>query len=470
MSAKGKKPARTRDQPAQPSAQREKVQRDLQRRNVAADHIEAVMAMMDPGLVPGAVEIPARGSWMRSTTVESSVLKLSAADGSVDAASGAFLAEVRARPDDTIVVRSNAADPEDGMPIDFIGVTQKVTSSTTLAELDSFGLSHGLYNSNTLLGTIAAGGTKNVCSLVSTLGGTRTILVDSSTLTGRLTFTPYTGPIGAMVAGAATIVPVGANASSSASLTVPALCQWLSIEYYYISPADSQKKLVFTGSLIGSAAALAGLSPNTRTVNLSTLGGVEKLRSYRISGQSVLLTYTGNMLNNGGEIAIARVAASWAPDVGKTVYQSLALLPKSRRYVGKVNKGAHSFWIPETVEDFDPKLYGLSYTQAEKPTYKIVAAGALDDPTESIMLQVETIVEFQSDAPSYASVAYAPPWNNFDVALHALANINPCGENPNHVKRIKKWASAGLQSLMKLAIANPELVSALTAAATKAIV
>lgn len=470
MSAKQKKPQRTREQPAAPPAQREKLARDLQKRNVAADHIEAVMAMMDPGLAQSELLIPARGAWMRSSTVESTVLKLAQADGSVDPATGRFFVEARARPDDTLIVRTNAADPEDAIAIDFIAAVQKAQLGTTVQQFDTYGLSHDQYNSNTVLGTIAAGGTKFVCPCTSTLGGNRIIAIDDSTLAARIRYTAYTGPIGALVAAATVDVSVGPGGSSQGTLAVPALCTFLGMEYFYIGNLDSNKKLVISGSFLAApAGAQMGLAPSSRTINLSTLAGVDKLRSFRIAGQSLLLTYTGNMLNNGGEIAIARVAASWAPDVGKSVYESLVLLPKTRRYVGKVAKGAHCFWVPETVEDFDPKLYGLGYNAVERPTYKIVAAGSLDDPTESVMLQLETIVEFQSDAPSYASVSYAPPWNNFDVALYALANINPCGENPGHIKRIKKWTSAALQNLMRLAIANPELVSALTTAATKAI-
>lgn len=470
-SQKGKKKMATRSIPAPPSQQRDKVMRDLVKRDVAGDHIDAVMAMMDPGLLSSAPEIPARSPWMRSCTVESTVLKLSNNDGSVDPVTGRFAIEARARPNDTLITTNTGSDVEDANPILVGLIVNKAVNSAAEADFDIMSAAHNAMLIVRQLGTIAAGGTAYVLPIGSTAGGTKTILITGSTLAHRLTVRPYTGPIGALVAGVAAVLPVAVDAGGPATLTLPALTTFVSFTYNFVGSADAGRKLSAQASLLTpSGGGLSTLTPSSRSYSLTTLTGVNKLRAYRIAGQSLLLTYTGSMINNGGEIAIARVSAAWTPDPGKSVYESLLLLPKSRRYAGKVAKGAHSFWVPESVEDFDPKLYGLNYSELEKPSYKIVAAGTLDDATESIMLQLETIVEFQSDDPSYASVSYAPPWNSFDVAIHALANINPCGENPNHIKRIRKWASKELKNLVKWAIDNPEFVSALTSAAVKAIV
>lgn len=465
------KKGKTRHQPAAPSVQRDKVQRDLLRRNVAEDHIAAIMSMMDPSLATANSQIPARGAWMRSSTVESTVLKLSAADGSINAANGRFDVEARARPDGTLTTRSSATDAEDAETVEFQLLAAKAINSATAASFDGVILAHRALGRPQELGTIAAGGSKQVVTCISTAGGSRTLLISNSTLACRLVVTPFTGPLGALVAGVTHNVPVGIDSGGPVTIVFPAATTYVAFEYSYVAGSDAGRKLSIAGNFAPTAAgALLAITPATLTRSLTTLAGIEKLRAFRIAAQSLLLTYTGSMINNGGEIAIARVPATWSPDPGKTVYESILLLPRSRRYAGKVAKGAHCFWVPETVEDFDPKLYGIGYSLSEKPAYKIVAAGALDDPTESIMLQLETIVEFQTDAPSYASVEYAPPWNSFDVALHALANINPCGENPSHVAKIRKWAGSKLQQLMKWAIENPEFVSALTAAAVKTIV
>jgi hypothetical protein len=460
MSAQSKKPGgnlRKRTLPAPLPSQKEDVEKRARKRHIADNHIENMMSMMDPGaFASGSTSIPARGAWLRSVTTESIVQKLSQADGSVTG-SGQFSVEARARPDGALIIRSNAANDETDDAVTFPLSTESASTADTQFvghEAAAFQGRLGYVSASSQQGTTAAGGTAWVIALTSAGGGATNIVISRASLDCVLFATPFTGPIGAMVAGAVMTLPVTKGGGNAGTLTLPANCQFVGFTYGRVASGDAGKKLVIS-AVMNASAVLRSLAATSRFINLNTLTGIDQLRAYRVAGQSVLLTYTGSQLNNGGEIAIARVSAAWAPQPGQTVYEAILKLPKSRRYSGPVRNGAHCFWVPETVEDFEPKLYGADYGAYDKPTFKIVAAGALDDPTESIMLQLETIVEFSTDAPSYASVDYAPPWDSFDKALLLVASINPCGENSKHIVKIKKFLERKVREAYKYALENP---------------
>lgn len=445
---------------------RDRMAEMLSSKNVSQEHIDAAMSMMDPGeFVTGTTNIPARAPWLRSVTTESLAHKLSKADGSVSL-SGQFTVEARARPDGALILKSSAGVGESVTPITGILTVPKVQvfgGIATETQISQAVLTQNGVVAGAALGTVAAGGTAWVVPLTSTAGGTRSLIFSDTTLITNIKTIPYTGPLNALVATASASSGVPLNGSSNTvTLTLPANCTHVGFTYLYVQNSDVGKKLQLSISMmVGGASAAVGVE--AQEYNLQTLAGINKLRAYRIVGQSLLLTYTGSMLDNGGDIAIARVSSSWTPDVGMSVYDSIMKLPKTRRYSGRVSKGAHCYWCPETVEDFEPKLYGGNYNQIEKPSLKIVAAGTLDDPDESVLLQLETIVEFQSDEPSYASVAYAPPWNSFDIALQLLARSNPCGENPSHLKKIRKFLQKEVKQFIQYGIENPAAIAGVVA-------
>jgi hypothetical protein len=439
---------------------------DLSKASIAQDHIDAVMSMMDPGeFTSGTTRIPARGAWLRNVTTESIVRKLSKADGSVSN-DGSFSLEARARPDGALILRGGAAVAESAAALSGQVIAPNAVSTAAGADnqFSQVVCQQGDVVSGAILGTIAAGGTQWVVPISSTAGGNISFTANNPTIGCRILAKAFTGPIGALVSGGAaqaTNVAPGAL-GLGATLALPANTTHVGFSYDSVAVIDQGKKLQATIALVSSAT-LKALGNEGKVINLTTLAGVKKLRAYRVCGQSLLLTYTGSQINNGGDIAVARVSASWAPDPGTSVYESLLKLPKTRRMAGRVAKGAHCFWVPETVEDFEPKLYGPEFDEVEKPSYKIVAAGSLDDPEESIMLQLETIVEFQSDEPSYASVEYAPHWSSFDIALAILARLNPCDENPSHLARIRKFLAPKIKAAIQYGIDNPAQVASVIA-------
>lgn len=465
MSNKQKKKAnvpKPRDIPAPVPLKKERALAEMAARGIAESHIDAAMSMMDPGeFVSGQTKIPARGAWLRSVTTESIVHKLSTADGSIGA-SGAFSLEARARPDGTLILRGGAALAESGTLVNGVIIepsAQTFGGLNTQVDFKQAILQQDTASAGAILGTVAAGGTAWVVPLTCTAGGVRAFQVANPTISAAFHCTPYTGPIGALVAGTTYTKGCAIGSSAEVSVTFPAATTHVGFRYSFVPNGHEGAKLQAQVGLSGSTVLMA-VTNEAQTINLTTLAGVSKLRAYRVVGQSLLLTYTGSQINNGGDIAIARVSSAWSADPGVSVYDSLLKLPKSRRYTGRVAKGAHCFWAPETVEDFEPKLYGADYDAIQKPSYKMVAAGTLDDNTESILLQLETIVEFQTDEPSYASVAYAPPWDSFDIALHVLARMNPCGENPSHLTRIRKFLSPKIKQAMTYAIENPAAIGA----------
>lgn len=458
---KGAAKPKARHQPGTPSAKMDILSRDLSKAQVSQEHIDAVMSMMDPGAFSsGTTRIPARGAWLRGVTTESIVHKLSTADGSVSG-DGSFSLEARARPDGTLILRTGTALPATTQPVQGLyTVPNAAVSPVSPIQVQQVLLTQGGQSAGARLGTVAAGGTAWVTPFSCAAGGAITTIVNNPTISHKFRIIAYTGPIGALVnAAASNIGTVAASGvSNSTVVAAPALTTFLGVEYYFVSISDEGKKLQATMSI--TLAADSAVGAEARSINLTTLEDIQKLRAYRIVGQSLLLTYTGSQINNGGDIAIARVSSAWVPDPGQSVYDAILKLPKTRRMTGRVARGAHCYWVPETVEDFEPKLYGNGYNSIEKPSYKMVAAGTLDDPSESVLLQLETIVEFQTDAPSYASIEYAPPWSSFDVALLLLANLNPCDENPSHLKNIAKFLKPKVKAMLQYAIDNPGQVAA----------
>lgn len=459
MSDKRKKSIKSRNMPAGPQVKRDRLAEELSLKGIGDKHISAATAMMDPGAFPiGSTKIPSRSPWLRNVTVESTVIKLSTANGTV-AADGSFSLQARARPDGALVLLGGPGVVDNSFGVNGVAAVnsgQTFNGAATETAMPQVVLQQNTLASGARLGTIAAGGTTWVVPFSSTAGGNRTVIVSNSTTDISAKFRPYTGPIGALVAAAAATLTVPDKGSIQGALTIPANCTFLEVSYSYCPLDMAGKKIQFSFSIQGTA--LVNIGSETHTVDLTTLTGVDKLRAYRIVGQSLLLTYTGSSLNNGGDIAIARVSSTWTPDPGQSVYEAILKLPSTRRYSGMVKYGAHSFWAPETVEDFEPKLYGEDYDSTEKPTLKIVAAGSLDDTGESVLLQMQTIVEYQTDSPSYASVEYAPPWDSFDVALHVLARMNPCGENPSHLKRIRKFLEPKVKQMVQYAVENPAAI------------
>lgn len=438
--------------PRTQAAQSQWVDNQLDDNHVSGEHQRAVRAMMDPESSTG-FDIPSRAPWLRTAVVESTTVSINEEEGTL--VGGKFIAVVRARPDHTVNISSDLADASDKDTMD--GQLQDLRYGNSFVVANKWGLVHGSKSEQAAEEAVVAGGSVYGIRVVAAGAGSRIFYVTAPTRTGRLKVDLYSGAANALVfESSSTECPFGIDGSSTCTMTFTADTTFLVLSY--VTPKSTPMFTANVGFWATTGSAALSLQATSKEVNLKTMDGINNLRAYRVAGQSVLFRYLGSQFQNGGRVAIARVWSSWVPELGTSVYDSIALLPPSQRYLGRMSKGAHSFWVPSSVEDLEPKIYGHEEVDL-RPGFKIVVAGDFDDPTEGGELQVQTIIEYSTDYPAYASKDYAPAWNSFDVAIEAMARMNPNGENPSHLAKVAKFMHKGVRKALKMAIDNPDKVA-----------
>lgn len=157
---------------------------------------------------------------------------------------------------------------------------------------------------------------------------------------------------------------------------------------------------------------------------------------YRTVGMSVLLTYQGDTLNDGGQLAARpTVAGENADDLGWTDYDSIASLRGS--YDGALKNGLYMIWRPGDTNDMDYREPTVDNDEGLLPA--IVLAGIAVHPDTTIRLRVCLCVEavtYKSYIPALRS-RVAP--HEIEVAQTLLANFPVAMENPIHLESIKKF-------------------------------
>ncbi len=194
---------------------------------------------------------------------------------------------------------------------------------------------------------------------------------------------------------------------------------------------------------------------------------------YRTVSQSVLVTYQGSTLSNGGNITGRYLEGGDTPMMmGLVDYDSIAATPGS--FEGALKDGLYAVWRPSSISDMDFRSPDSNNVNGRFPS--IVFAGRIADPTQTIRLRVITNVEaktFKSYVPSLPS-RVAP--HEIDCVNMVLCGLDLVMSNPTHLENIRQF----LRSLVEKGAAfyrlgsqfvseHPDLVKTAISAGTAAL-
>jgi hypothetical protein len=191
---------------------------------------------------------------------------------------------------------------------------------------------------------------------------------------------------------------------------------------------------------------------------------LSRVSRYRVTAMSVLISYAGNMFNNGGVIAAARTRAGYYYD-GQP-YDSLTKLT-DHSYKGTLKDGAYIWWLPYNIEemDFRGPNEKISSTQLR-------AAGSFSDPDGTLQITINMVVEFYSPLQIFAHDVGPALTDEFVRAYHKMDTVPAACCNPSHTELLKSLLKSGKNVAGKaakkgilLAIENPAVVAALLAGA-----
>lgn len=167
---------------------------------------------------------------------------------------------------------------------------------------------------------------------------------------------------------------------------------------------------------------------------------------YFVSAQSLLCTYTGSDLQNGGLIATARIpgdtvlgqktdVVSTSIPQGNPYYDWIASLA-TNRYDGPIKDGSYAFYLGQSEDSYFYRPVEDSFTQDSN---YLVAAFNTTDPGAQNLLRIKVIshVQFTSNNNIY-SQSPSPYMRDVKLMQHVLSLIPAAYCNPLHKAQIKE--------------------------------
>lgn len=186
------------------------------------------------------------------------------------------------------------------------------------------------------------------------------------------------------------------------------------------------------------------------------LGQVER---YRVTALSVLATYSGDFLNNGGVIAAARTQPKYA--FNDVPYTSLTKL-QDHKYQGPMVDGAYVWWLPYSYEEMDYRTDTLAHSQATQ----LRVAGQFANANGALQITVSAVVEFYSPLQIFSHEPGPFSSDEYLELLHALDKIPAATCNPGHREVFSALWDKGLslaRSGVGYLIEHPEMIAKMAA-------
>jgi hypothetical protein len=169
---------------------------------------------------------------------------------------------------------------------------------------------------------------------------------------------------------------------------------------------------------------------------------------------SLLTSYMGSTLENGGLIASARVPRGFSVFTAASdtdYYTALASLTRST-FDGPLRTGSYVWWLPTEVQDKDFKHAEVNRRIYDETTLWV--STVRDDPTQTVRVRAVQVVEFLTSSPTYTVGI-----SNFDPDLPLLlrfmmTRLPAATENDLHDK-LKGFLKKGWKKL-KSELRKPE--------------
>lgn len=200
-----------------------------------------------------------------------------------------------------------------------------------------------------------------------------------------------------------------------------------------------------------------------KTYPFPYLSGLPAVQSFRRIAGSLLATYTGADLVNGGQIASALVPSNWCPPTDDP-FSSVAEL-RNDRFDGPLKFGTDVTWRPHDLDD----LLSMNADTFVGASSKIVVGYQIDTAaTSSMRVRAFGLVGVYSTNPIVGRMIYSPAMT--PQMLEALSlyyqNTPTCTNNKTHVavKAIKNMGTKTLKVLRTLLEHDSMIAAMLTAA------
>ena len=154
-----------------------------------------------------------------------------------------------------------------------------------------------------------------------------------------------------------------------------------------------------------------------------------------VTSQSVKLTYQGSSLQDGGQLAMARLPANSVVgeksglSTANNWYSFIANLSRNS-YNGPVKEGGYTFWLGEDERNYfyrsvdSLSLIGNPYIVGEWTSE--------GSPTQAIRIMVTTIIQFTTNNNIYDQKPSPYIGEDWCKLLHLLSCINSSYDNPGH--------------------------------------
>ena len=152
----------------------------------------------------------------------------------------------------------------------------------------------------------------------------------------------------------------------------------------------------------------------------------------RPSAMSLLATYMGSTLANGGNIALARLpmGSSLSSAPSGDYYSYIAALPV---YAGDfaLKDGGYAWWCPDSEQEYFFHPYGESASDDIRARSSLVCTMRRDEPSQTVRLRVDLHVETQTRSALFTSLV-SDASSSFSKALQIAKTIPAVSINDTH--------------------------------------
>lgn len=280
------------------------------------------------------------------------------------------------------------------------------------------------------------------------------VVYDSSSTNGTFIVPPGSYTVEVLLVGT-TVTDMGTTGNVSSSIQISQVgntAQTMLTESYTITATrtNNQFSVSSTAATITQAYVMFTSAVYDNAALNEDDGAVESIRPVAMS---VLASYNGPLLTNGGQIAMARIPSDasktnfftnspGAPGAFRT-WNVIANL-NEHNYDGPLNKGAYGFWSQEDVLDYN-LMTPTEHNAYFYPT--IVCAGQWNPgsdvtvDTTILRVEIDTIFEYTTIRTLFDTESYIGSTVCVETAQGMLATQNACRENPGHIPWYKKLLS-----------------------------
>lgn len=249
--------------------------------------------------------------------------------------------------------------------------------------------------------------------------------IEVGMLIDGVTYTAFTNDIGTglVIPSTAKNVAIQASVSGATAYTLSAV----TVNMILTQASDGVSTLVNTD--VPSYSDLIGGGPGDSMTPIC--------EEYRTVAQSILVTYEGDTLYNGGTITARVVDGGDNPmQLGLDTYASIASLPDS--YERPLTMGAYAFWKPTDEKDMYFRDAKVDNTDGDLPSF--VVAGTVKNVANAVIrIRICTVVEIKTFKPFMSTTYSIVDPAQISAAAVALRGIPRIMENPLHLEDIKKF-------------------------------